>query len=109
MKYYKVEQLENKNQFIIRIKTEKSNHIIFQSYNSMIADYDINNKKLTLFKNWDYSKTTLKHLYIFIRYYGYIIKNNTRYYLYNEIDKVKNKKRFIQEMINKKVIGYKNI
>lgn len=53
------------NQFVI--KTE--NAIYFQSYQSVIAK--IENGELTLSLNWDYSKTTSKHLYIFLQDYGH--------------------------------------
>lgn len=56
-----VEQLENKNQFIIY----NEGNIYFQSYKSLIAKID-NNNVLTIYKDWDYSKTTLKHLKIFL-------------------------------------------
>lgn len=54
------------NQFIIR--TPKA--IYFQSYQSVVAKID-NNSNLILSENWDYSNTTRKHLYIFLRMYGY--------------------------------------
>jgi hypothetical protein len=38
---------------------------IFQSYNSVCAIIDRKNETLTLGKDWDYSKTTRKHLYAF--------------------------------------------
>ena len=54
------------NQFIIR--TPKA--IYFQSYQSVVAKID-KNSNLILSENWDYSNTTRKHLYIFLRMYGY--------------------------------------
>lgn len=51
------------NQFVIT-DAEK---VTFQSYESVIAVYD--NNILTLGKNWNYSITTRKHLYHFIREY----------------------------------------
>lgn len=53
------------NQFVI--KTE--NAIYFQSYNSVICKLDGIN--IILSRNWDYSNTTRKHLYIFFRQNGY--------------------------------------
>ena len=44
--------------------------IYFQSYQSVVAKID-NNSNLILSENWDYSNTTRKHLYIFLRMYGY--------------------------------------
>lgn len=54
------------NQFIIR--TPKA--IYFQSYQSVVAKID-KNSNLILSENWGYSNTTRKHLYIFLRMYGY--------------------------------------
>lgn len=53
------------NQFVI--KTENATY--FQSYNSVICKLDGIN--IVLSKNWDYSNTTRKHLYIFFRQNGY--------------------------------------
>ena len=60
----KVSQFYNKNQFIIN--DEKNRQVIFQSYDSTIAIYDRNTQTLKLGEAWDYSKTTLRHLYLFI-------------------------------------------
>ena len=66
----KVSQLINDNnnpaanQFVIKTP----NGIYFQSYDSVVAFYD-NDHKLYLGRDWDYSNTTRKHLYIFIRDY----------------------------------------
>ena len=54
------------NQFII--KTSKATY--FQSYQSVVAKID-KKGNLILSENWDYSNTTRKHLYIFLRMYGY--------------------------------------
>lgn len=54
------------NQFIIN--TPKATY--FQSYGSVVAKID-RNGNLILSTDWDYSKTTIKHLYIFLRMYGY--------------------------------------
>lgn len=53
------------NQFII--KTKKATY--FQSYDSVVCRLDGINIILSM--NWDYSKTTMKHLYMFLRQYGY--------------------------------------
>jgi len=69
----KVEQLINNrgngavNQFVI--KTNKAYY--FQSYDSMIAKYDRKSGVITLGRDWDYSKTTMKHLNIFLDDYCY--------------------------------------
>jgi len=58
----KVRQLEHRNQFTI----ENDRGIYFQSYNSIIAFKDKNNN-IFLDKNYfDYSKTTVKHLCLFL-------------------------------------------
>lgn len=78
-----VRQLDNKNQFII-------NHdgaLYFQSYESLIAKYE--RGVLTLYPHWCYSRTTLKHLYIFIFRYTYL-----------DLTGVKNKKEYIQKLID---------
>lgn len=56
----KVEQFENKNQFTITDGNKK----VFQSYESKIFEYDGN--VLKVFKNWDYSKTTMKYAFHWI-------------------------------------------
>ena len=54
------------NHFIIY--TPKATY--FQSYLSVVAKID-KKGNLILSENWDYSNTTRKHLYIFLRMYGY--------------------------------------
>ena len=51
-----------KNQFVIF----DNGNIYFKSYNSTIAKITLN-KNLILGKHWNYSNTTLKHLYEFLR------------------------------------------
>lgn len=53
------------NQFVIR--TKKATY--FQSYDSVVCK--IQNGKVIVSDYWDYSNTTRKHLYIFLRDYGY--------------------------------------
>lgn len=94
----KVEQFENKNQFII-INDGKT---YFQSYNSLIAvkyyDYDKGKNILRFGRDWDYSKTTLKHLYLFLQYYNWPI--------YLLIKDKQNKHKVLQQMICAGVIEY---
>lgn len=65
-----------RNQFVI-IDSE-NNTIFFQSYDSVVAK--VAPDGLTLGKDWDYSNTTLKYLYAFLREYAYkyysLIKEN---------------------------------
>ena len=59
----RVEQIEP-NQFIIHTPDK----VVFQSYYSIIAVLDgrDNAHPLTLGRDWDYSRTTLKYLYKFL-------------------------------------------
>lgn len=61
----RVEQHDHKNEFIIFV----DDGIVFQSYDSNIAFID-NKGKITLGYYWDYSATTRKHLYSFLRKYS---------------------------------------
>lgn len=101
----KIQQFYNKIQFVITGNGE----ITFQSYDSTIATID-KNGNLTFFTDFDYSKTTLKHLYLFLQWYkswlnDYIYDNliNTKNNIYNS----KNKRSLLQELIDKKIIKYK--
>lgn len=62
------------NQFVI----ENENSIAFQSYNSMVCEVrpaSIGFEKVVVFgKDWDYSRTTIKHL-------GNFLKQNNLEYL----------------------------
>ena len=67
----KVEQMINNrgngamNQFVIT----GDRKIVFQSYNSMIAEVDYNNHRITIGRDYDYSNTTGKHRNIFFADY----------------------------------------
>ena len=93
----KVEQFYNKNQF--RIYEEGKN--IFQSYDSTIAI--IEKGMLILGKNWDYSNTTLRHLYLFLNDYRFGIDNQK--YIYEALNS-NNKRKAIQNLINNNIIVY---
>ena len=95
----KVEQFYNKNQF--RIYGEGKN--IFQSYNSTIAI--IENDQLTLGRDWDYSKTTLKHLYYFLNDYIYGLNFELREAIQQAL-KSNNTKKAIQKLIDQNIIEY---
>lgn len=103
-KMERVKQFYNKNQFII----EGENGVTFQSYDSTIAN--INQQgELTLYTDWDYSHTTLKHLYLFLCNYRLRIENDTiRDIIYN-LGNSKNKKATLQQAINNNIINYKEI
>lgn len=95
----KVEQFYNRNQFIIYGGDAM---VTLQSYNSIVAKI---NKQGTLIlgNDWNYSKTTLKHLYLFLNDFKYLASDFTK----NLIDKVlksNNKKQAIQKLIDDKQI-----
>ena len=96
----KIKQLENKNQFII---FGDNGEIEFQSYDSIIAKIS-KTGVLEFSARWDYSKTTLKHLYIFLEKYLYSLDN----FIQNDIKEIlfysKNKKRDIQKLIDSEKI-----
>lgn len=94
----KVEQFYNKNQFVIYGKYG----IYFQSYESIVAEIT-EGGILRLGKDWNYSKTTLKHLCLFI---NDNLKNLNKY-LYDafyRLDNITNKKKYIQRLIDDKII-----
>lgn len=99
----KVEQFYNKNQFVIY---GGDAIVTLQSYNSIVAK--INKKGTLIFGNdWNYSKTTLKHLYLFLNDYKYLASDFTK----NLIDKVlksTNKKQAIQKLIDDELIFVTN-
>lgn len=65
-----VEQLQNRNQFVIYCSNKESglSVVAFQSYRTLIAVLE-GGKLYINWNYWDYSKTTLKHLKIFINEY----------------------------------------
>lgn len=93
----KVKQLGNKNQFII---LGDNGEIEFQSYDSRIAKIN-KSGSLELSSRWDYSKTTLKHLYIFLDKYFYnideFIQKELKSILY---ENCRNKRASIQKLID---------
>lgn len=101
----KVQNFYNKNQFII---TGGDAIVTFQSYNSVIAKID---KKGTLIlgNNWNYSKTTLKHLYLFINDYFSILGDITQKLFGYEFNKSNNKKAYIQKLIDNEKIFIKEL
>lgn len=65
-----VQNLYNKNQFVMWLTVKKDYYIIFQSYSSEIAIYNFHKQALYINEKYiNYSKTTSKHLYIFINEY----------------------------------------
>ena len=56
------------NQFVI----EGDGKLVFQSYDSMIAELDFSTNTITIGRDYDYSKTTGKHRNIFFRDYAFL-------------------------------------
>lgn len=94
----KVKNFYHINQYVITGKEG----ITFQSYDSTIATIN-SNGILKLGCDWDYSITTLKHLYQFINDYKNEL-NNDFYKLLSHILEEKNKKQYIQKLIDNKKI-----
>lgn len=65
----KVNQFYNKNQFVIFSKDNDNDFITFQSYESIICIIDYKNKTIQFWIDYDYSKTTWKHLNLFLKEY----------------------------------------
>lgn len=97
----KVQNFYNKNQFII---FGGDAIVTLQSYNSIVAE--INKQGTLIFGNdWNYSKTTLKHLYLFINDYFNLLGDFTQKLFGYEFNNSKNKKAYIQKLIdNGKII-----
>ena len=93
MNNMKVEQFYRANQF--RIYGNGINEL--QSYDSLVVkiEGDYYNRQITLGRDWDYSTTTSKHVYLFLEEY-----TNINFY------GVKNKKKFVQDLINEGKIIY---
>ena len=85
-----------RNQFVI--EDAQNNTIYFQSYESTVAK--VNDDGLTLGGDWDYSNTTLKWLYVFLREYAY------KYYCLIEDNYSKVCKATIEKAITENLIEY---
>lgn len=101
----KVQNFYNKNQFII---FGEDAIVTFQSYNSIIAKID-KNGTLLLDNDWNYSKTTLKHLYLFINDYFNLLGDFTQKLFGYEFNNNKNKKAYIQKLIDNEKIFVKEL
>ena len=99
-----IRQFYNKNQFIMN----DDKKIIFQSYDSIVAVIDKKSGEIVFGNDWDYSNTTRKHLYLFLNDY----KNEIEYFQYSKIffggfDDSKNKRQFLKNLIDQKIIKIK--
>lgn len=101
----KVKKFYNKNQFII---SGGDAIATFQSYDSIIARID-ENGALWLGNDWNYSQTTLKHLYLFINDYFSFLDDFTQKLFGHDFNISKNKKAYIQELIDDEKIFIKNL
>lgn len=99
----KTRQFYNKNQFLM----EDDKIVIFQSYASIIAT--IKNGALTLGYDWDYSRTTMKHLYLFLSDYSYKITDEEQRKVLKDIWNSANKRATIQKAINNGIIKEKEL
>lgn len=63
----KIKNFYHLNQFVL--EDSENNQDYFQSYQSMICKVDRKEKTITFGSDWDYSITTLKHLYKFLDEY----------------------------------------
>lgn len=98
----KVEQFYNRNQFHIWDTTKAVDYL--QSYNSLVVKVEINTTQeigqksryiITLGRDWDYSTTTSKHVYLFLEEYA-----NISFY------GVKNKRQYVNKLIQDGTITY---
>ena len=80
----KVKNIYHLNQFVL----DKDWISIFQSYNSTICIIDYFNKVITFWNNYNYSKTTSKHLKMF-----------WNEYLSNVFDKSKDSEKIIKDWV----------
>lgn len=97
----KVTNLYHVNQYVI----QGDNTITFQSYDSECARID-KNGDLILGIDWDYSNTTLRHLYMFLSDYLYKMNSENRQYFKYDFETCTNKRLYIQKLIDKKLIKY---
>ena len=100
----KVKNLCNKNQFLM----EDEKQAIFQSYDSIIAVYNKENHVLTFGCDWDYSKTTLKHLYIYLRDVIYYDMTQEQKQDITNALRSTNTKKALQKLIDNKKINYES-
>lgn len=99
-----MKMLKNKNNMVVI--EDNDNYYLF-SYTTLIAKICniINNDSygICLTNSWNYSRTTLKHLYNFIGLYS-TQRDNTNNTIAYMLDKTNNKKEYIQKLINDKNI-----
>lgn len=93
----KVEQYKAINQFHLY----DNNNDLLQSYDSLVVSihtFNEDGENIKLIKlgcDWDYSKTTLKYVYMFLEEFGNI-------YFYG----ITNKKQYVNKLIKEGIIDY---
>lgn len=102
MEYMKVEQFLNKNQF----RLYDNNVEMLQSYDSLVVR--IENNIITLGRDWDYSTTTSKHVYAFIKEYAWNVKDDEGHNIGYKLTRETNKRKYINKLIEKGIIEYNN-
>ena len=99
-----IRQFYNKNQFLFY----DDRKIVFQSYDSIIAEIDKKTGELFFGSDWDYSNTTRKHLYMFLNDYKYEIGADLYAAIFHGgFDDSKSKRQFLQNLIDQKIIKIK--
>lgn len=91
----KVTEIRRKAYVINLFEEQKT---ILQSYNSTVVVIDRAKDTITLGRHWDYSNTTLKHIYSFLEEYA----TDLPYAFFTS----KTKKRSIENMIQQNLIQY---
>ena len=91
---------------------EHKNDVYFSSYNSIVARIKncciFGKEEIFLGFDWDYSQTTLKNLYDFLEDFSTIrLENYNNNTLAFELSRQKNKKAFLQKLIDNKIIKIK--
>ena len=99
----KVEQFLNRNQFHLYGEVNGDIYHILQSYDSKVVE--IREGETILGRDWDYSTTTSKHVYEFLIDYS-AAKDTDGESISYKLKHVKNKRKYVYELINKGVIRY---
>ena len=100
MRNVKVRNLINYNGNMIANQFDISvdNTVLFQSYTSIVAHYDRGSQVLTLGLDWDYSITTLKHLYKWIQ--------DNAYHVWGLMDGKGSMKSQLQRLMDSGIVKY---
>lgn len=104
----KVQNMKNEkgrdvvNQFLIN--DYMNGVLIFQSYNTTIAEYDYNNNKLTITSAWNYSRTTLKYFYMFLSNQVYGVVDMDGVALWQGLQNATSKKAYILKLIDTGIV-----